>query len=80
MPILHFQEQTQIANFLDRKIAQIDELRSNEQQSIELLKEYRQTLIYEVVTGKIDVRAVSAESTYTERNHISLGTIVHKEA
>jgi type I restriction enzyme S subunit len=60
IPIPIYQEQTQIANFLDRKIAQIDELRSNEQQSIELLKEYRQTLIYEVVTGKIDVRAVSA--------------------
>ena len=74
------QERTQIVNFLDHKTAKIDELRFNEQRSIELLKEYRQTLISEVVTGKIDVRAVSAESTYTERNHISLGTIVHKEA
>ena len=52
-----FSEQTQIADFLDRKTGQIDELRSNEQQSIELLKEYRQTLISEVVTGKIDVRS-----------------------
>ena len=52
-----FREQVQIANFLDRKTQQIDELRSNEQQSIELLKEYRQTLISEVVTGKIDVRS-----------------------
>ena len=51
------QERTQIVNFLDHKTAQIDELRSNEQQSIELLKEYRQTLISEVVTGKIDVRS-----------------------
>ena len=54
------QEQIQIANFLDRKTQQIDELRSNEQQSIELLKEYRQTLISEVVTGKIDVRSAVA--------------------
>ena len=50
-------EQTQIANFLNHKTAKIDELRSNEQRSIELLKEYRQTLISEVVTGKIDVRS-----------------------
>ncbi len=50
-------EQTQIANFLDHKTAQIDELRSNEQRSVELLKEYRQTLISEVVTGKIDIRS-----------------------
>ena len=55
-----FSEQTQIANFLDHKTQQIDELRSNEQQSIELLKEYRQTLISEVVTGKIEVRSVDS--------------------
>ena len=50
-------EQIQIADFLDHKTAQIDELRSNEQRSVELLKEYRQTLISEVVTGKIDIRS-----------------------
>ena len=49
-------EQTQIAAFLDRKTGQIDELISAEQQKIELLKEYRQSLISEAVTGKIDVR------------------------
>ena len=52
-----FREQTQIVNFLDHKIAKIDELRSNEQRSLELLKEYRHTLISEVVTGKLDVRS-----------------------
>jgi type I restriction enzyme S subunit len=57
IPIPIYQEQIQIANFLDHKTKQIDELRSNEQRSIELLKEYRQTLISEVVTGKIDVRS-----------------------
>ena len=49
-------EQTQIAAFLDRKTAQIDELISEEQRSIGLLKEYRQSLISDAVTGKIDVR------------------------
>ena len=49
-------EQNQIANFLDRKTRQIDELRSSEEQTIKLLKEYRQSLISAVVTGKIDVR------------------------
>ena len=48
--------QRKIANFLDHKIKQIDELISAEQRKIELLKEYRQSLISEVVTGKIDVR------------------------
>ncbi len=49
-------EQTQIANFLDQKTEQIDELIAAEHQKIELLKEYRQSLISEAVTGKIDVR------------------------
>ena len=48
--------QAQIANFLDHKTKQIDELRSSEEQTINLLKEYRQSLISAVVTGKIDVR------------------------
>ena len=49
--------QRKIANFLDHKIKQIDELISVEQGKIELLKEYRQSLIFEVITGKIDVRS-----------------------
>ena len=49
-------EQAQIADFLDHKTEQIDELIAAEQRKIELLKEYRQSLISEAVTGKIDVR------------------------
>ena len=48
-------EQTQIANFLNHKTQQIDELIAAEGRKIELLKEYRQSLISEAVTGKIDV-------------------------
>ena len=49
-------EQDKIVNFLDHKTKQIDELISAEGQKIGLLKEYRQSLISEAVTGKIDVR------------------------
>ena len=56
IPIPIYQEQIQIANFLDHKTKQIDELIATEHKKIELLKEYRQSLISEVVTGKIDVR------------------------
>ncbi len=56
LPIPPDSEQHQIANFLDRKTKQINELISTEQRKIELLKEYRQSLISEAVTGKIDVR------------------------
>ena len=51
------EEQKQIVGFLDYKIKQTDELISAEQRKIELLKEYRQSLIFETVTGKIDVRS-----------------------
>ena len=56
VPIPSYQEQIHIVDFLDRKITQIDEIRSSEEQTIKLLKEYRQSLISGVVTGKIDVR------------------------
>jgi type I restriction enzyme S subunit len=49
-------EQHQIVQFLDEKTNEIDELVSLEQKKIDLLKEYRQSLISEVITGKIDVR------------------------
>ena len=56
VPLITAAEQDRIANFLDRKTQQIDELITAERRKIELLKEYRQSLISEVVTGKIDVR------------------------
>ena len=56
VPLITAEEQVQTANFLDRKTEQIDELVNAEQRKIELLKEYRQSLISEAVTGKIDVR------------------------
>ena len=56
LPIPSRQERKQIVASLDRKTTQIDELISTEQRKIELLKEYRQSLISEAVTGKIDVR------------------------
>ena len=51
-----FSEQAKIVDFLNCKNKQIDELVSAEQRKIQLLKEYRQSLISEAVTGKIDVR------------------------
>ena len=49
-------EQTQIVEYLDEQTQKIDSTIEKETQRIELLKEYRQSLISEVVTGKIDVR------------------------
>jgi type I restriction enzyme S subunit len=49
-------EQHTIAAYLDKKTAEIDSTLAQYQQQIELLKEYRSSLITEAVTGKIDVR------------------------
>ena len=56
LPIPSHQERKQIVNFLNHKTKQIDELVSKERQKIELIKKYRQALISQAVTGKIDVR------------------------
>lgn len=45
-------EQVAIASYLDHKCATIDTSISNAQHQIELLQEYKQSLITEVVTGK----------------------------
>jgi len=49
-------EQKAIAAFLDRETAKIDTLVSKIEKQIELLNEYKQSLITHAVTGKIDVR------------------------
>lgn len=51
-------EQQQIAEYLDKKTAEIDSTINKFKVQIDKLKEYRQALITEVVTGKIDVRGI----------------------
>ena len=48
-------EQEQIVSYLDEKTSEIDKTIELEKKKIELLKEYRQSLISNVVTGKIKV-------------------------
>jgi type I restriction enzyme S subunit len=48
-------EQQQIVEYLDKQTEEIDTLIKLEQKKIDTLKEYRQSLISEVVTGKIRV-------------------------
>jgi type I restriction enzyme S subunit len=46
------QEQADIANYLDEKCSFIDKTIQEKQQSIETIKNYKNSLIYEYVTGK----------------------------
>ncbi|MEE1541705.1 MAG: restriction endonuclease subunit S [Paludibacteraceae bacterium] len=48
-------EQQAIADYLDKKCGEIDELITIKQQKIESLKEYKKSVIYEYVTGKREV-------------------------
>jgi type I restriction enzyme S subunit len=56
LPIPPLQEQQKIVDYLDLETSKIDKLVEIESKRIILLKEYRQSLISEVVTGKVDVR------------------------
>ena len=52
LPIPPLPEQQSIADYLDQKCGEIDELISIKQQKIEKLKDYKKSLIFECVTGK----------------------------
>lgn len=49
-------EQQDIVEYLDNKLANLDKTKSKIQEQIALLEEYKESLIYNVVTGKVDVR------------------------
>ena len=55
-PLPSKKEQRSIIKFLDKETSRIDSLIEKIENSIKLLKEYRQVLITSAVTGKIDVR------------------------
>lgn len=54
LPFPDYEEQTRIANFLDKKTAQIDEAISIKEKQINLLKERKQIIIQQVVTQGLD--------------------------
>src|SRR5699024_1475391 len=61
-------EQKSIVNYIDSKIDNIVILKKKINNQITKLKEYRQALIYEAVTGKIDVQEMMKE---TEQEEVS---------
>ena len=55
LPIPSLSEQQSIATYLDKKCAAIDASISKAQHQVDLLQEYKLSLITEVVTGKRNV-------------------------
>jgi type I restriction enzyme S subunit len=54
-------EQTAIVEYLDTQTSKLDTAIAAARREIELLREYRERLIADVVTGKVDVREVAAQ-------------------
>ena len=53
-PKMSFEEQQKIADFLDKKTAQLDKAKALLEEQIQKLKDYRASLIYETVTKGLD--------------------------
>lgn len=56
LPNCLYEHQQRIASYLDKKCSKIEETIQNQQQVIEKLKAYKQSLITEAVTGKIKIQ------------------------
>lgn len=48
-------EQQSIASYLDKKCSEIDSLIALKRQKMEMLKDYKKSIIYEAVTGKMNI-------------------------
>lgn len=55
VPFPSFDEQQQIADYLDSKCSEIDTLIADKKRQLDILADYKKSLIYEYVTGKKEV-------------------------
>ena len=60
-PVPPLSEQVAIVEYLDKATADIDTAIDRTHREIELIREYRERLIADVVTGKLDVREAAAK-------------------
>ncbi len=54
-PTTNYAEQTEIVNYIDTKCSEIDTLISDKKRQLDILADYKKSLIYEYVTGKKEV-------------------------
>ena len=55
IPIPPLEEQQAIADYLDKKCAEIDSVIADKKRQLNVLENYKKSLIYEYVTGKKEV-------------------------
>jgi type I restriction enzyme S subunit len=70
-----FKEQQEILEFISEESEEINQAISHTHREIELMREYRDRLIADVVTGQVDVRGIEVpedaeEATYDEEDDI----------
>lgn len=80
LPMVYLNKETQqrIASYLDKKCSKIEETIQNQQQVIEKLKAYKQSLITEAVTGKVKIangKACGEYESYKDSGVEYLGKI-----
>ena len=54
-PTTNYAEQTEIVNYIDTKCSEIDTLIADKKRQLDILADYKKSLIYEYVTGKKEV-------------------------
>ncbi len=80
IPMPPFAEQTAIASFLDQIISRIDRLIRSKEKLTARLEEYKQVVVHNAVTGRIDVRTGKPYPAYTPSGIEWLGEVpVHWE-
>ena len=70
LPLIPDAEQTEIADYIEKKIGEIDATIPVIEKQIELLKEYRTRLISDVVTGQKDVRGIEIPGYEAEMDNV----------
>ena len=55
LPIPMYDEQQVISDYLEQKCSELDTIISDKKKQLEILADYKKSLIYEYVTGKKEV-------------------------
>ena len=70
IPVPPYEEQIEIVEYLEKRLAEIDEMISSIQKEISLVEELKVKLVSDVVTGQVDVRDIKIPTYETETDNI----------